>query len=50
MDIVKGANNLYKITKADLKQINIDRFVTVGTNPLSTIDGTNILGVINLPF
>lgn len=51
VDIVKGANNLYKITKADLKQINIDRFVTVGTNPPSTIDyGTNILGVINLPF
>lgn len=51
VDIVAGANNLYKITKADLKQINIDRFVTIGTNPPSTIDyGTNILGVINLPF
>ena len=51
IDIVAGANNLYKITKADLKQINIDRFVTNGGNPPSVIDyGTNILGVINLPF
>ena len=51
VDIVAGANNLYKITKADLKQINIDRFVTIGASPPSTIDyGTNILGVINLPF
>ena len=51
VDIVKGANNLYKITKADLKQINIDRFVNSGANPPTVIDyGTNILGVINLPF
>lgn len=51
IDIVAGANNLYKINKADLKQINIDRFVTIGGNPPSTVDyGTNILGVINLPF
>lgn len=51
VDIVTGANNLYKITKADLKQINIDRFVNSGANPPSIIDyGTNILGVINLPF
>lgn len=51
VDIVAGANNLYKITKADLKQINIDRFATVGTSPPTTIDyGDNILGVINLPF
>lgn len=51
VDIVAGANNLYKITKADLKQINIDRFETVGTSPPTTIDyGVNILGVINLPF
>lgn len=51
IDIVAGANNLYKINKADLKQINIDRFVTNGGNPPSVIDyGTNILGVINLPF
>ena len=51
VDIVKGANNLYKITKADLKQINIDRFVNSGANPPTIIDyGTNILGVINLPF
>ena len=49
VDIVAGANNLYKITKADLKQINIDRFVNSGAN--TVIDyGTNILGVINLPF
>lgn len=51
VDIVTGANNLYKITKADLKQINIDRFVNSGANPPTVIDyGTNILGVINLPF
>jgi hypothetical protein len=51
VDIVAGANNLYKITKADLKQINIDRFVNSGANPPTVIDyGTNILGVINLPF
>jgi hypothetical protein len=51
VDIVTGANNLYKITKADLKQINIDRFVNSGGNPPTVIDyGTNILGVINLPF
>lgn len=51
IDIVTGANNLFKITKADLKQINIDRFETVGTSPPTTIDyGDNILGVINLPF
>ena len=51
VDIVTGANNLFKITKADLKQINIDRFETVGTSPPTTIDyGDNILGVINLPF
>lgn len=51
VDIVTGANNLYKITKADLKQINIDRFVNSGSNPPTVIDyGTNILGVINLPF
>ena len=51
VDIVKGANNLYKINKADLKQVNIDRFVNSGSNPPTVIDyGTNILGVINLPF
>lgn len=51
VDIVVGANNLYKITKADLKQINVDRFATIGTTPPTVIDyGTNILGVINLPF
>ena len=51
IDIVAGANNLYKITKSDLKQINIDRFVNSGSNPPTVIDyGTNILGVINLPF
>lgn len=51
VDIVAGANNLYKINKADLKQINIDRFVNSGSNPPTVIDyGTNILGVINLPF
>ena len=51
VDIVVGANNLYKITKADLKQINIDRFVNSGSNPPTVIDyGTNILGVVNLPF
>ena len=51
VDIVAGANNLYKINKADLKQINMERFVTNGRNPPSVIDyGTNIFGVINLPF
>src|SRR5699024_5884573 len=51
VDIVSGANNLYKINKADLKQINIDRFETIGTIPPSVVDyGVNILGVINLPF
>lgn len=51
VDIVVGANNLYKINKAELKQINIDRFVTSGINPPTVIDyGVNILGVINLPF
>ena len=51
VDIVAGANTLYKITKSDLKQINIDRFVNSGSNPPTVIDyGTNILGVVNLPF
>lgn len=51
VDIVAGANNLYKINKADLKQINMERFVTNGGSPPSVIDyGTNILGVVNLPF
>lgn len=50
-DIVIGSNNIFKITGEDLKQINKDRFVTDGGNPPSVIDyGTNILGVINLPF
>lgn len=51
VDIVVGVNNLYKITKLDLKQINIDRFVNSGNDPQTVIDyGTNILGIINLPF
>ena len=34
-----------------VKQINIDRFVNSGSNPPTVIDyGTNILGVVNLPF
>lgn len=50
-DVAIGSNNLFKITGEDLKQINIDRFVTDGGNPPSVIDyGINILGVINLPF
>lgn len=51
IDVVTGANNLYKISNTDLKQINLDRFVNSGANPPTVIDyGTNILGVINLPF
>lgn len=50
-DVVVGSNNLFKITDSDLKQINIDRFETVGTSPPTLIDnGVYILGVINLPF
>lgn len=48
VDIVVGSNNLYKISKANLKQINIDRFVRNGDTVIDY--GTNILGVINLPF
>ena len=51
VDNVTGSNSVFKISDQDLKQINIDRFVTDGGNPPSVIDyGVNILGVINLPF
>ncbi len=50
-DAIVGSGNIFKITEFQLQQINKDRFYATPAPNVEIIDyGTNILGVIKLPF
>lgn len=52
VDITSGSNAIYKVNKAQLKQINVDRYSVVTTSQGTQIldYGVNILGLIAIPL